>query len=445
MGGDVGLAETVRARPEMHFTADDGWINDPYGVTWVEDRYHLFYQAIPGRVTWAPNCHWGHAESFDLVHWTERPLALTPQPFEVGCWSGSFVMDGDTPRILYTRVAGEDWGRGEVAIAQGDPSATRWTTGPDDVVIAGPPAELGVRTFRDPYIFRSGAGWTMIMAAGLDNGAGAALQYRSADLRTWSYDGVLCSRPSNRADDVWSGALWECPQLFPLGSRWVLLISVWDADILHYVAAAVGDYDGATFTPDTWQRLTYGTSAYAMTTFLDREGRRSVLSWLREEPQNNPALTRRAGAHSVPATLVLTPDGLLSLSPHPNLCALRTDVAPSAADGDITVGELPYTITFPEPALARITIDEPLAPRAVLTVDPHSHKLTVVRTGFPDAHMPMSEAPLQVLLDADIIEVFNGTSYGAFRIPPAIDPSATRLAVDSQGLHRLQIHALRTP
>ena len=222
------------------------------------------------------------------MHWTERPLALTPQPFEVGCWSGSFVMDGDTPRILYTRVAGEDWGRGEVAIAQGDPSATRWTTGPDDVVIAGPPAELGVRTFRDPYIFRSGAGWTMIMAAGLDNGAGAALQYRSADLRTWSYDGVLCSRPSNRADDVWSGALWECPQLFPLGSRWVLLISVWDADILHYVAAAVGDYDGATFTPDTWQRLTYGTSAYAMTTFLDREGRRSVLSWLREEPQNNP-------------------------------------------------------------------------------------------------------------------------------------------------------------
>ena len=59
--------------------------------------------------------------------------------------------------------------------------------------------------------------------------------------------------------------------------------------------------------------------------------------------------------------------------------------------------------------------------------------------------MPMSEAPLQVLLDADIIEVFNGTSYGAFRIPPAIDPSATRLAVDSQDLHRLQIHALRTP
>jgi len=84
----------------IHFTATDGWINDPYGVTWAADRYHLYYQAIPSRVTWAPNCHWGHAESRDLIHWTEQAPALTPQAFEVGCWSGSVVADGERPDYL---------------------------------------------------------------------------------------------------------------------------------------------------------------------------------------------------------------------------------------------------------------------------------------------------------------------------------------------------------
>jgi beta-fructofuranosidase len=148
----------------------------------------------------------------------------------------------------------------------------------------------------------------MILGAGLPDGSGAALQYRSTDLTQWSYDGVLCIRLSTPGDEVWTGAIWECPQLFPLDDDWVLLISVWDADALYYVAAAVGDYDGRTFTPQPWQRMTYGNCAHAMTAFLDRTGRRCVMSWLREEPQNNPALTDFAGAHSV-ASLLET-DGL---------------------------------------------------------------------------------------------------------------------------------------
>ncbi|WP_344297067.1 hypothetical protein [Agromyces neolithicus] len=31
-------------RPDFHFTPERGWINDPLGLTYRDDRYHLFYQ-----------------------------------------------------------------------------------------------------------------------------------------------------------------------------------------------------------------------------------------------------------------------------------------------------------------------------------------------------------------------------------------------------------------
>src|SRR3954451_9202629 len=142
-----------RPRPRVHFTAADGWINDPYGVAWVDGCYHLYYQAIPGRVTWAPNCHWGHARSKDLIHWEERPLALAPQAFEVGGWSGSIVDDAEPPLIFYTRVTADNWEIGQVAVATYDVVTASWRTSADHVVVPGPPPQLNVVAFRDPNVF----------------------------------------------------------------------------------------------------------------------------------------------------------------------------------------------------------------------------------------------------------------------------------------------------
>ena len=415
-----------RPRPRIHFTADDGWINDPYGVAWIDGQYHLYYQAVPGRVTWAPNCHWGHARSDDLVHWTAQSMALVPQDFEVGCWSGSVVDDTEPPTIFYTRVAGDDWELGKVAVATLDRDANVWRTRACDVVVDGPPAELNLHSFRDPHVFRSAHGWTMLMAAALPDGSAATLQYRSADLRDWTYDGILCSRPDNPADEVPTGGLWECPQLFPIGDRWVLVVSVSDRRDLLHVAAAVGSYDGRTFRPDSWQRLTHGSSAYAMTAFTDRDGRRCVLSWLREEPLENEALTERAGALSIVSTLTLGPTGLLVLRPHPDVDAARgpalTGPGPryevGAAAADLSTIVSPGTWC---------EIVENGAPRARLSCDPAGGLVTIDRPGFPPGHLPVpnGDAPIRLVLDADIVEVFTEAGYGAYRIRPAAEPSTT--------------------
>ena len=421
-------APAAKPRPIIHFTAENGWINDPYGVTWVDDRYHLFYQAIPGRVTWAPSCHWGHAESVDLVHWVEQPLALVPQPFEIGCWSGSFVMDGDRPTIVYTRIVGDDLGYGRVALAYGDELATTWTTAEEDIVIDGPPAHLDVHSFRDPYVFRSDTGeWRAILAAGLADGSGAALQYHSTDLHSWTYDGVVCSRSSDAGDDVWTGSLWECPQLFPIGLDWVLLISVWDNDILHHVAGAIGSYDGTTFTARTWQRLTYGSSPYAMSAFLDKQGRRCVLSWLREEPQNDPTLLLRAGAHSIASTISLLHD-TLTLTPHPDVDALRGEAIEPWINGnraryDLESGAVDVVLKCRDVTTMQI---EDGRVRATIYIDSVTQTLECRRPDQPNVGMPIDcsnpDTQLRVLIDADLVEVFGAGAYGAFRISPATVP-----------------------
>lgn len=442
--GALGLT-APRSRPQLHFTADAGWINDPYGVVWIGDRYHLFYQAARGRVTWAPECGWGHAESPDLVHWAELPPALEPGDRERGCWSGSVVVDGAVPTLFYTRIAEDDWSIGAVVRATGSADLRDWTADPDPV-ITGPPPELGVHTFRDPFVFRHGDQWRMVIGAGLTDGRGAAVQYSSTDLRTWTSDGLLCARPGEERDPTWTGAMWECPQLFPLGDSWVLLVSVWDDDVLYYAAAALGDYDGRRFSPRTWQRLTYGSCAYAMTGFADRRGRRAVLSWLREEPQNDPNLVCRAGAHSLPAVVTRTDGGLLALAPHPDVGAALGPAEQHASEDHeatrIELGSSAVELTLvPSPGL-ELRLSSNGSDLAVLAFGATVPELCVTRPGRPDGRVPISRGrELRLMLDADLLEVFGAGGYGAFRIGAGHDAEATELAVSAPHPH----FAIRRP
>ena len=425
----------TRPRPRVHYTADDGWINDPYGITWTGDRYRLFYQAIPGRVTWAPQATWGQAESPDLVRWRPLEPALTPQQFELGCWSGCAVPEGAGLRLFYTRVTEPDWGRGAIAVARpAGPDGSTWATRADDVAVAGPPAELGVRAFRDPFIFRHGDEWVMIVGAALLDGAGAAIQFRSPDLESWTCDGLLASRLSKPDDACWTGNMWECPQFFQLGDDWVLLVSVWHEDVLHHVAAGIGDYDGRRFTPRTWQQLTFGPSAYAMTSFTDRAGRRCVMSWLREEPQNDPSLIGRASAHSVAALLTAAGDGRLELRPHPDLAALAEPVAyPAGSTGPtrMPVGGRAVDLTLIAQPGLRVELVDGQHILAALTYDGASGGLHIARARHADGVMPASSGhELRLLIDADVLEVFGAGGYGAFRIGIPADQDASEIVIN---------------
>lgn len=334
----------MTSRPRIHFTATSGWINDPHGLSIVNGRYHLFFQYVPDSMVWTPACRWGHAVSDDLVHWHEQPIALEPGDGDAGVWSGSVVRDEDLGvRAYYTSVHVPDFGVGRVRVARPlDPEWGHWAK--EDVVVELPP-ELDAIAFRDPFVFRDTDCWRMLIGAALSDGTAAAASFSSSDGHAWTYDGIAASRSSAQTEPVWTGTLWECPQLFTVNGQDVMVTSVWDADVLHYVVYATGRWEDGRFRPDTWRRLTYGESYYAPSFFRDRQGRPCLVFWMRGALDVQAGW---AGAHSVAYCLSMV-DGELVMRVHPEVDAvvgardgsegtsLLTQWHPS--DGDLRVGD----------------------------------------------------------------------------------------------------------
>jgi beta-fructofuranosidase len=325
--GQDGAVSPPVPRPDLHFTPRSGWINDPLGLTYRDGAYHLYVQHVPGQVQWAHACHWAHATSPDLLHWTEQPIALSPGHGDAGCWSGSIATHEDRTVLFYTSVDDPpDLGVGRIRTARpagGDLGV--WAKDPGVVVEL--PAGVPAREFRDPYVLEDGGRWWMLVGAGLDDGTATALAWSSADLETWEYAGPIAERHRDDRDGVWTGSMWECPQVLRIGDRHLLVVSVWDDGELHSVAAAVGRFADGRFDVDAWHRLSWGPSCYAASVFRDRDGRPCLVFWLRGVPD---APTDWAGAISLPYLIGLDGDAPV-LTPHDALEGERGPQRPSTA------------------------------------------------------------------------------------------------------------------
>jgi beta-fructofuranosidase len=385
-------------RPAVHFTAPDGWLNDPLGVTWRDGRYELFYQALPGAGTWNPRCRWGHATSPDLITWTHHPIALEPGDDELGCWSGGLVLpdpaSARSARIYYTSVDGPDIDLGAVRLARPtDDGWQRWDKG--DIVVTPPPGE-DLRVFRDPAVIRDGGRWRMLVGAGYRDGTPAVLTYVSTDLQDWTYDGVLASTRTSPTGPLPSGEAWECPQLLQIGGRHILIVSTWRDGTTHDVLAGVGTFQDGRMRVQRWQRLTHGTGHYAATEFADAEDEPCLLFWIREVADADGAWT---GTLSVPYRLSLdsTTTDLVRLTPHPAVPTPEAGLPETGvrhlvlADGDAI---------RPTPAGRNPSSVEVRYERGTVTVTSHESQ-TVVHD---------APGPVHVLIDGPVIEVCTGTA-----------------------------------
>jgi beta-fructofuranosidase len=303
--------------PQMiHFTAPKGWINDPYGITWHNGEYHVFFQYAPNQKEWAFDCHWGHATSPDLGKWTYQGIALTPDVNE-GCWSGTIATkEGKSAAMLYTSVHREDWNSGRVRIARAtDNSWAIWEKG--EVVLQVPP-ELELTAFRDPYVFEDEVGYHLLMAAGFADGTAAVLVFDShsennqENFDRWVYGGVFASRNVSESDPISMGTIWECPQFIKVDDQWALIFSAMEPNKQLFEGYALGTLEAGRFTPRRWGRLTYGPGYYAGSAFNDKEGTPCMIHWIRGVKNSSET---SVGALSITHTLVVE-DGELTLRPY---------------------------------------------------------------------------------------------------------------------------------
>jgi beta-fructofuranosidase len=378
-------------RPQFHFTATSGWINDPHGIGFRDGAYDAFYQYVPDSVEWRLDCQWGHARGPDLMSLSERPIALAPGDGDDGIWTGALVRAAGSPdRIFYTAVNQPGIGVGRVRVATAiDDEWSGWAKG---AVVATAPADLGVLAYRDPFVLEESDGsWRMFVGAALAGGSAAVLSYHSADLLEWTYDGIALQRSSREQDPVWTGELWECPQIVAVGDRHLMIFSVWSADTLHYAAYAIGRYADGRFDADDWGRLTFGPSYYAPSVFLDADGHPGVIFWMRGIGDSAEGW---AGAHSVPYRLGVD-RGRPLLAPHPDLHAYRRDPAVAgvvdglAADAIWTPGR-------------SLVVHSGAVEAAALAVD---NAILTLQVGPESWRMPYVGGPIRLVVDGPTIEV----------------------------------------
>ncbi|MEO1165687.1 MAG: glycoside hydrolase family 32 protein [Chloroflexota bacterium] len=309
-------------RPRFHFLPPKNWMNDPNGLIQWQGRYHLFYQHNPHAAVWG-DIHWGHAVSDDLVHWEHLPIALAPtsnSPDARGVWSGCIVDNNGVATAIYTGVTGEKHEKQVVCIATStDDDLITWEKHAKNPVQMEIPAHLTNAGFRDPYVWWHEGQWKMIIGAGTLGGAEHVLLYASNDLYQWEYIDILFSS-ENQNDHV-----YECPNFFKLGNKWVLMVSVMEE--LH-VDVFVGLFWQNHFIPETHTRIGKDGSFFAPLTFEDDDHRRIMIGWIREQrtiAQHQAA--GWAGVMSTPVEMMLLDNNQLALTPVHEM--LNSDLATS--------------------------------------------------------------------------------------------------------------------
>lgn len=267
-------------RPQFHFTPEKNWMNDPNGLIFFEDEYHLFYQHNPQDTEWG-FMHWGHATGKDLVHWEHQPIAIYPDTNSEDkeyctAWSGSAIVDKDnllgiqkdSVSTLLAFYTSKDCGQ---RIAFSTDKGRTWLKYEGNPVISFDEDDDA----RDPKVFwhEESQKYVMVlwrMPEGEKSAQGFSI-YNSDNLRDWSFESHL-------------PGFYECPDLVKLpvnrrpdDTRWV----IFDGDGSYLI----GDFDGKQFTPETPKMPgDYGKNYYATQTFAnlpEKDGRTIQIAWMR--------------------------------------------------------------------------------------------------------------------------------------------------------------------
>jgi len=302
-------------RPQIHFTPEKHWVNDPNGMVYYKGKYHLFFQHSPTSSVWS-DISWGHATSNDLVHWERKPIAIYPDSLGF-IFSGSAVVDknnssglgknGITPLVaMYTShdMKKEKAGLIDVenqSLSYSLDEGKTWLKYQSNPVLKNP----GVRDFRDPKIIwhEPSKNWVVSIAA-----QNQISFYASSDLKNWK-------KLSDFGKTVGShDGVWECPDLFPIEYEgktfWVLIVNINPGGPNGGSATQyfVGDFNGKEFKCDFKQTkwMDYGPDEYAGVTWSNTGKRKVFIGWMSNWQYANIVPTEKfRNAFTIPRELGL--------------------------------------------------------------------------------------------------------------------------------------------
>ena len=402
-------------RPAYHHTPVYGWMNDPNGMFYYNNEWHLYYQYNPYGSLWE-NMTWGHSVSKDLIHWEALPNAIEPDAIGT-IFSGSCVVDknntagyGKDAIIAYYTSAGEAQTQSMAYSTDGGRTFTKYEKNP---VITN-----NIPDFRDPNFFwhEPTQKWIMLLAAGQEMQI-----YSSPNLKDWTLESNF-GREFGNHDGV-----WECPDMMQLNVRgkdqqkWMLVCNInpggpFGGNATQYF---IGQFDGHQFTceskPEVTKWMDYGKDHYATVSFNNApEGRHVVLAWMSNWQYANQVPTKQfRSANSIPRDLDLFVDGdetYCGVTPSKEMLALRGNKVKKLTDACELIVDVKGSM--------ELVLSNAKGEQVVMNYDAKQQTFSMDRTksgdvSFSEAFPATTIAPthgalkqLRIFIDHSSIEVF---------------------------------------
>lgn len=355
-------------RMRYHLMPPEGWLNDPNGLCQFRGEYHVFFQYTPDSPLGGQK-YWGHYISRDWMHWQFAGPALAPdQPFDRdGVYSGSAIVvrkpEGDQMQIYYTgnvKQNGEhdyiDSGR-EANVIYTDSADGRHFSEKRLLLTNADYPEDYTCHVRDPKVFLEQGKYYMALggrkrgvAAGPDGqreDQGTAMLYCSEDGIHWKLEQEFeTERPF--------GYMWECPDLFPMGSKTCFSFCPQGLEKEEYRYQNT-DQSGYVWLEELksgqvagrFTEWDMGFEFYAPQTFEDEKERRILIGWvgLPTVPYGNPTVeTGWQHCLTIPRNLTVQ-NGVICQNPLEELQDLREDEQTWTGDGCTKTEDFSFWLT----------------------------------------------------------------------------------------------------
>lgn len=329
MNAEGMMSMIEKWRQKLHIEPPQGWLNDPNGLCFYKEKYHVFFQYAPDSPEGRSKKCWGHYESCDLLKWEFVGTALLPDSSDDrdGVYSGSAMIADYKMEIFYTGNVKEtgdyDYvksGRGANVIRVSSNNGRDFSAKKVVLRNSDYPQFCSCHV-RDPKLWEEDGKYFMVLGVRTLSDEGCVIIFRSEDLDHWEYVKKL-SVPD-------FGYMWECPDLFRLQGKEFLSIS--PQGLGHEETRFQNVYSSGYFLKDGDRLSDYdewdlGFDFYAPQSFEAPDGRRILIGWfgIGDSGYANPT-TELGWQHclTLPRELTLAEDGKILQNPIRELQELR--------------------------------------------------------------------------------------------------------------------------
>lgn len=315
--------------PDFHLSPEVGWMNDPNGFSYFNDKYHMFYQFYPYESKWGP-MHWGHARSKDGIKWEHLDIALAPdQPYdEGGCFSGSAIEKDGKLYLMYTGHLPNEMDESltrqnqNIAISSDGITFEKYKNNPVLTELDVPDGS-SIVDFRDPKIFEKDGEFYSVIGSKTIKDEGQVLLYKSEDLLKWEFVSVFF--PHNK----FLGTMVECPDFIIIDEKEYFVLSAMnytDEETgkfyphISWVIEGQVDWNNFIFEMDNVKEMDRGLDFYAPQTV--KNGNQYIaIAWMQGWGRTIPSHEQKhgwAGQLTLPRILEHT-NNKLRQKVHPNI------------------------------------------------------------------------------------------------------------------------------